>query len=328
MMRVGTMLTLLLCALLLPQAAGAADDYPNRPIRILVPYPPGGSTDTITRPLADQLRAILKQPVVVENKPGAFGILALDELARSKPDGYTLMVGFVNTNAITPVLYASKMQFDYRKAIVPIARLVDHPAFLTATTVNFEPTSVSALVALAKLKPGQVRYGSVGIGSGNHLAAAVFARQAGIDIQHIPNKGGAAMTADLVRGDTHIVASGVVATVAGNIRAGKLRALAVDTARRLDDFPDVPTMAEAGYPPVTSVQWQGLFAPAGTPQPVLEKLHQATQDALATNELKQTYARIVTQINPTTSLADAQRWLDQEMAIWGKIVNDLAIKTE
>jgi tripartite-type tricarboxylate transporter receptor subunit TctC len=325
---IGTALIGTLCVLATAPAAHADDDYPNRPIRILVPYPPGGSTDTIARPLAEHLRQILKQPVVVENKPGAFGLLAIAELARAKPDGYTLMVGFVNTNAITPVLFASKMQVDYRKAVVPIGRLVEHPAFLIATNENFPPQTVQELVTYAKARPGQVRYGSVGVGSGNHLAAAVFAKQAGIELVHIPNKGGAAMTAELVRGDTHLVASGVVATFAGNVRGGKLRPLAVDSARRLENFLEVPTMAEAGFPPVTSVQWQGMFAPAGTPEPILQKVLKATLEALETDALKQTYGKLVTDINPTRTLPEAQNWLDREMEVWGRIVNDLGVKPE
>lgn len=327
MRRIGIALIAMLCALAATTNVRAAEDYPSRPIRLLVPFPPGGATDVIARALAEQYRKILKQTAVVENKPGAFGMIAISELTRAAPDGYTLMVGFVNTNAVTPVLFASKMP-DYRKSVVPIARLVEHPAFLAVTNQDFPPRTLRELVAYAKQRPGEVRYGSVGIGSGNHLAAAAFAKQAGIDMVHVPNKGGAAMAMDLVRGDAHVVAAATAVTFSANVRAGKLRALAVDSPRRLEEFPDVPTMAEAGYPPASSMQWQGLFAPAGTPVPILETLLKATLEALETEEIKQSFAKLTTQINPTRTLPEAQAWLDREMETWGRIVKDLDIKAE
>ena len=244
-------------------AASAQDKYPSKPVKIVVPYAPGGATDITSRLFGEQLRQSLGQQFVVESKPGAFGILAIEEMARSKPDGYTLMVGNVSTNAITPVLFQKKFSIDFEKSVVSVSRLAIYPSFLITTTAqNFEPKTVAELVAHAKKNPGKVRYTSAGVGSFPHFDMEIFSRRAGVEMLHIPNKTGAAgMINDLVVGDAQTAFLNA-ASSASMIKAGKLRPIAVLAEQRLADYPDVPTLAEAGYPGVGTLHWQSMLAPA------------------------------------------------------------------
>src|SRR5262252_9939569 len=186
MKRVGLGLALL-CLVCGAIAASAQDKYPSRPVKIIVPYAPGGATDITSRLFGEQLRQILGQQFVVESKPGAFGILAIEEMARSKPDGYTLMVGNVTTNAITPVLFQKKFSIDFEKSVVSVSRLAIYPSFLVTTTKNFEPKTVAEVVAYAKQNPDKVRYTSAGVGSSPHFDMEIFSKRAGIQMLHIPN---------------------------------------------------------------------------------------------------------------------------------------------
>src|SRR5712691_8495791 len=190
MKRLGVLLLAAVC-LAFAGTAGAQDKYPSKAVKILVPYAPGGATDIISRVVGEQMRQILGQSFVVENKPGAFGILAIEEMARSKPDGYTLMIGNVSTNAITPVLFKKKFAINFEKDVLSVSRLAIYPSFLVTTTAQgFEPKSVAELVAYAKKNPGKVRYTSAGIGSFPHYDVEVFAKRAGVEMLHIPNKAG------------------------------------------------------------------------------------------------------------------------------------------
>ena len=279
------MLAALLCA-----AAGAAfgqtpDKYPSRPVKIVVPYAPGGATDIVARILADQLGKSLGQSFFVENKPGAFGMLAIEEMVHSPADGYTLMIGNVSTNAITPIIYAQKLTFDYMKDVVPITNTVDVPAFLVATTKNFDVSTVPQLVDYAKKNPGQVRYGTVGNGSYPHYDMAYFAKRAGnLDMVAIPNKAGASgVINDMLSGSTQVAFLNLAST-APQVKAGSLRPLALVDHARLPDYPDLPTMQEIGYPGVGTIAWQALFAPAGVPNDVLQKIFDATVAALKSPE--------------------------------------------
>jgi tripartite-type tricarboxylate transporter receptor subunit TctC len=306
--------------------APAQDRYPTKPIRILVPYAPGGATDIVGRVLGEELRATLGQSFVIENKPGAFGILAIEQMAHARPDGYTLMIGNVSTNAITPIIYPGKMSIDYEKDVVPVTRLVDVPAFLLAATKDFAPRTFAELLAYAKANPGKVRYGSVGVGSYPHFDAALFAKRAGLDMVHIPNKAGASgVINDMVSGDTQIAFLNVAST-ASMVKAGQLRPLAVVNDRRLPDYPDVPTMAEVGYAGVGTLAWQGLFAPAGTPKEVLEKLHAAILQAMKTEPVIKAFETQNFHIVPNGSLDEAKGWLAAEIGNWKKISGEVKIE--
>src|SRR5271169_3191090 len=320
----------ILLAALLCAAAGAAfgqapDKYPSRPVKIVVPYAPGGATDIVARILADQLG----QSFFVENKPGAFGMLAIEEMVHSPADGYTLMIGNVSTNAITPIIYAQKLTFDYMKDVVPITNTVDIPAFLVATTKNFDVNTVPQLVDYAKKNPGQVRYGTVGNGSYPHYDMAYFAKRAGdLDMVAIPNKAGASgVINDMLTGSTQTAFLNVAST-APQVKSGSLQPLAVVNHARLPDFPDLPTTQEVGYPGVGNIAWQGLFAPAGTPKDVLQKIFDATVAAMKTPEVVDSFHKQTFNIVPNASLADAKTWLAQQMDTWRKITSEVKIETE
>ena len=260
--------------------AQAQDKFPSKPIKIILAYGPGSATDIITRILCEQLRQILGQSCVVDNKPGAFGILAIEEMARARPDGYTLQVGNVSTNAITPVLFKDKFTINYEKDVVAIARLADLPTFLMATTKDFAPKTVAEFIAYAKAHPGKLKYASPGAGSFPHYDTEILSRRARIEMVAIHIKAGPpGYINDMVKGDIQIALMNV-ATSAPQIRAGTMRALAVMTEARLPDYPDVPTMAEAGYPGVGTMLWAGLFAPAATPPEVQQILQKAVAQAL------------------------------------------------
>jgi tripartite-type tricarboxylate transporter receptor subunit TctC len=305
--------------------ATAQDKYPSKPVKIIVPYAPGGATDITSRLFGEHLKNILGQQFVVESKPGAFGILAIEEMARARPDGYTLEVGNVSTNAITPVLFKSKFQIDFEKNVVPVSRLAIYPSFLVVTTANFDMKSVKELVDHAKKNPGKVRFTSAGVGSFPHFDMEVFARRAGADMVHIPNKSGAAgMINDLVVGDVHTAFLNA-ASGAAMIRAGKLRPIAVLAEKRLADYPDVPTLAEAGYPNVGTLHWQGMLAPAQTPRPVLETLFKGIQEAAKNPQLLETSGKQFVTVKPNDSLEESKTWLNNELETWRKITAEVKI---
>ncbi|HZC55653.1 MAG TPA: tripartite tricarboxylate transporter substrate binding protein [Xanthobacteraceae bacterium] len=329
MKRLGMVLAALLCVTAGAAYGQAGDTYPSKPVKIIVPYAPGGATDIVGRILADQLGKSLGQQFYVENKPGAFGMLAIEEMVRSPADGYTLMIGNVSTNAITPIIYAQKLTFDYMKDVVPVTNTVDIPAFLVATKKNFDVKTVPALVDFAKKNPGQLRYGTVGNGSYPHYDMAYFAKRAGdLDMVAIPNKAGASgVINDMLTGSTQTAFLNVAST-APQVKSGSLQPLAVVNHARLPDFPDLPTMQEVGYPGVGTIAWQGLFAPAGTPKDVLQKIFDATVAAMKTPEVVDSFHKQTFNIVPNASLADAKTWLAQQMDTWRKITSEVKIETE
>jgi tripartite-type tricarboxylate transporter receptor subunit TctC len=329
MKRLAAVALVLACFVALSASGQAAGKYPERPVRILVPYAPGGATDIVARILADQLGKALGQSFYVENKPGAFGIVTAEDMVRSPADGYTLMIGNVSTNTITPIIYPDKIKIDYARDVVPITNTVDIPAFVVATTRNFEVKSLAELIAYAKKNPGQLRYGTVGPGSYPHYDMAYFARRAGdLDMIAVPNKSGAAgVINDLLNGSTQVSFLNVASTLP-QVRAGSLRPLALVDHARLAEFPDVPTMQEAGFPGVGTVSWQALFAPGGTPQPVLQTIFDATVAALHTGAVREAFNRQGFNIVPNASLDDAKAWLAGEMARWRKITSEVKIDIE
>jgi tripartite-type tricarboxylate transporter receptor subunit TctC len=310
-----------------PAAAQAADKYPSKPVRILVPYGPGGATDIVARIVGEHLRELAGQAFYVENKPGGYGMIAIEDMARARPDGYTLMVGNVSTNAITPVLFKSKLKINYERDVIPVMRLVDVPAFLLVTATNFTPRTVPELIDTIKKNPGRVRYGTVGVGSYPDYDMALFAKRAGnLDLTGIPNRAGAAgVVLDMVMGDTQTAFLNVASTSA-MVKAGKLKALAVVNHERLPEFPDVPTMAEVGFPDVGTIAWQAMFAPAGTPREIIEGLQRASIQAMDVPAARKVFADQSFNIVPTKSVEEAKAWLAQEMATWSRITQEVKIE--
>jgi tripartite-type tricarboxylate transporter receptor subunit TctC len=314
-------------------AAGAADapaqaQFPAKPIRIVVPYAPGGFTDVVARLYAEQLRKAFGQAVVVENKPGASGIIAIEEMARAKPDGHTLMVGNISTNGLTPVLNAKKMTIDYGKDVAIVARLADAPAFFLATTTNFPPKTFAEFLQYARQNPGKVRFGSAGTGSYQQVNTAILAKAAGLDLVHIPFKeGGAPLLKDLANGDVQVTFFNITNPV-GMMKAGRVRPLALSAAARLADYPDVPTFAELGFDGVKAAQWVAAFAPSATPAEVIETLHGAFAKAADVAEMQEAFRKGGMVPPPKGTLADAGAWVEQEMAMWKRVVDELGIVVE
>jgi tripartite-type tricarboxylate transporter receptor subunit TctC len=317
----------LLCLAFAAGTACAQDKYPSKPVKIVVPYAPGGATDIVARIMGDQLRQITGQSFVVENKPGANGIVAINEMVNAKPDGYTLMIGNVTTNAITPVLTPAKVP-NYDKNVVPVTVVNDIPEFLVVTTNNFSVKSVPELIEYAKKNPGKLRYGTVGAGSYPHYDMAFFAKKAGdLDMIAIHNKNGASgVINDMITGDTQASFLNVASTAA-QIKAGKLRPLALVNHERLPEFPDIPTMQEIGFPGVGTIAWQGLFAPAGTPKEVLETLFKASVQALASPTVVEAFKKQNFNIVPNKSLDDSKAWLADQIKIWKDITTAVKIET-
>ena len=303
--------------------------YPSGPVKILVPYAPGGATDIVARVLADQLHDMLGQTFVVENKPGAFGIIAIQELAKAKPDGYTLMVGNVSTNGLTPILYASKMSIDYAATIVPITRLADLPAFVIATTNGFPPRTLPDFISYAKAHPDQVKYGTVGVGSFTHFDMLVLEQKAGLPaLVDVPMKGGASeVMTSLATGDVQVAFLNVAST-AGLIAAGRLTPLAVVAHERLPEYPAVPTMAEVGFPGVGTTQWQTLFARAGTPEDVIDLLFKSSVAALKSDKARHVFEPAHINVVPSGSPDEAAAWLREDTENWRKIVAETHIKLD
>jgi tripartite-type tricarboxylate transporter receptor subunit TctC len=303
-----------------------AQQFPTKPVKIVVPYAPGGATDIVARIVGEEMRKTLGQPFVVESKVGANGIVALEEMLKVK-DGYTLMVGNVTTNAITPVVDAKKLRFDYGKEVVAIQRLADIPAVLVITTTNFAPQTVKDLVDLAKKTPGKVRYGTVGAGSYPHYDAAFFAKRAGdLDMNAIHNKAGAAgVINDLVTGDAQFAFLNAASTRA-MVAAGKMKAIAVVNTKRLEMYPEVPLMQEVGFADVGTIAWQGVFAPAATPKPVLEALFKASTAALDAPAAKEAFAKQNFILVPNKSLDESAKWIAGELERWRTIAAQVKLE--
>jgi len=264
-------------ALLCLAAPAAAESYPSHPIRLIVPYTPGGITDIVARLVGQQLGERLGQTVVVDNRPGAGGTLAADLVAKSAPDGYTLLLGVNATQSIAASLYAG-LPFDPVRDFQPITLIASGPLVLMLHPA-VPAHSVRELVALAKAKPASLNYASSGNGGASHLAGALFSQVAGIDIVHVPYKGTAPAVSDLLAGQVQMYFDPVI-TAKPNIDSGRLRALAVTSTKRSAALPDVPTMAEAGLPGVEFTTWLGFLAAAHTPPDIVAMLHDATVAAL------------------------------------------------
>ena len=324
---------LALSAMVLAGAAGAAvlpaaaqENYPTKPVRIIVPYAPGGATDITARLIGEQLREQFGQTFIVENKPGAFGIVAIEEMARAKPDGYTLMLGNPSTNVITPIVHAKRMSIDYEKMVTAVADLVDVPSFFLVTTKNFAPKTMAEFIAYAKAHPGELKYGSAGVGSFPHYSMEIFNKKAGIKVEHVPNSGGgAAYLKDIMIGDLQF--GTMNAATAGPVMKGdRVRALAVTSNERLADYPDIPTYKELGHARPGDGFWQAMFAPAATPQPILEKLHAAVLKAMQNPDfIAATDKNRMTRV-PHATLAEEQAWLKKEFKEWREVVAQVPIE--
>ncbi len=304
-------------------AAAPAQSFPAKPIRLVVTYPPGGGADLMARLVAPKMGEALGQTVVVENKPGASGQIGASEVARAAPDGYTLMLD-ASSFAVNPSLYA-RLPYDPAKAFAPLAVLALYPNMLVVTP-SFPPKDVKELVALAKAKPGSVAFASSGNGSAQHLAGELFKQRAGVDMQHIPYKGGGPAMNDVIGGQVPVFFANVASGLA-HVKGGKLRALAVTGAKRASSLPDTPTMAEAGIPGYEVYEWNAIFAPSGTPAPVLEKLAAAIARAMQSPEIRERVATLGGEI-AGYGPKDAEKFIRDQTELWGKVVKAGNIKVD
>ena len=273
---------LLAIALAVPLWAGA-EAYPSKPIRFVVPYPPGGPLDTVARLVGQRVSESVKQPVLVENKPGAGGNIGADQVAKAAPDGYTLLMGAVATHAINPALY-SGIPYDAQKDFIPVTQIASTPNVLVVNP-SLPVHTVQEFIAYAKAHPGELNFGSGSTGSAGHLAGELFKSMAGVQMTHVPYKGAAPAMTDLIGGRLQLMFDNLASSLV-QIKAGKVRALAVTTAKRTELAPELPTIAESGLSGFDINTWFGLFVPAGTPPAIVERLHGEFVKALEAPEVR------------------------------------------
>jgi tripartite-type tricarboxylate transporter receptor subunit TctC len=307
--------------------AQSADSYPSKPVKIIVPYAPGGATDVIARIVGARLTESLGQSFIVENRPGATGNLALELVAKAPADGYTLFVGNVSTNTINENTFASTLKMKPSRDLVGIAKLVELPHILAASTA-FPVSTVQELVAEAKKNPGKINYGSAGIGSYPHLDMEKFSKAAGIQLTHVPYKDGAAkMVPSLLGNETQVAFINLGSTL-GHVKAGRMKALATAAPRRLAELPDVPTLTELGYAGIGTNAWQGMFAPAATPKPIVDKIYKAVAAVLTKPEMKESLAKQMMSVELSGSPQEFDELVRKETLGWGEFLRQAKIKIE
>jgi tripartite-type tricarboxylate transporter receptor subunit TctC len=304
-------------------ASGAhAQEYPTRPITIVVPYTPGGSTEILARLVGQRLESRLGKPVMIENKPGAGTVIGANAVAKAAPDGYTLLMATPTPMAINVTVYKS-LPYDPARSFVPLVMLGQSP-FLLIVNPSLPVYSVRDLIAFAKQNPGRLSYGSGGPGAPHHLYAELLKSMAGIEMTHVPYKGSLPALNDVVAGHIQLMFCDIP-PAAGMIEAGKVRPLGVSTGTRVAAFPDIPTIAEAGVPGFAVAGWFMLAAPAGTPAPVIEKLHGELKSILAASEMKDQLIKLNLIAMNTPSLADMQTFVKSEIVRWAEIVQRAGI---
>jgi tripartite-type tricarboxylate transporter receptor subunit TctC len=298
--------------------------YPSKPIRWVVPYTGGGITDVVTRVVTQKMASALGQPIIVDNRPGANSILGSDLVAKAAPDGYTMLT-VIAGYAANVTLYQGKLPFDPAKNLVPVSLAGIAPLILTANA-SFPATDVRELIAYAKANPGKVNFGSSGIGAAAHLTTELLKQTAGIDMVHVPYKGTApALTAEMAN-DIQILVD-VPSTLMPHVRGGKIKALAMFSKERIQGAPEVPTMAEAGGPPLESSTWVLFMAPGGTVKPIIDRLAAETAKAINESDIKTRFNDIgIIAVGNTPS--QAQQFLDAEVAKWAKVITAAGVKAE
>jgi tripartite-type tricarboxylate transporter receptor subunit TctC len=316
-------LACLACAWLAANAL-AQTNYPTRPIRLIVPFPPAGATDILSREVMQRLSQRLGQQIIVENHPGASGTIGCEIVARAAPDGYTLLMATTSTHSIEPLL-ASKLPYDPVKDFAPVS-LVATSANVLVVPVTLPANSAKELIALARAKPGTLNFGSSGTGSIVHLTGEMFRSRAGVDIVHVPYKGTQLVVPDLVNGQISIMFDNIVSAMP-NLKSGRVKAIGISSLQRSPLLPEVPPIAESGLPGFEATAWFGVYAPAATPKDIVAKVSRELAAALRTPESRQRMA--VLGAEPVGSTPeDMSRIVEAETAKWARVVRDAGIKID
>jgi len=313
-------------ALLLSQTAARAEEgWPQkRAVTMIVPFAPGGASDFVARIIGPPLSSELKQTVVVDNRGGASGNIGLDAAAHAAPDGYTIFLGNVGTTAINPSVFAGQLKVNPQVDFVAVSRVVDVADVLVVNS-QVPVSNVKELVDYAKARKGQLNFGSPGAGSQNRLETEMFMKLAGIDLLHVPYKGGAGpAVTDLIGGQTQVMFTTLPSAIQF-VKAGRLKALGVTLARRVADLPDVPTMSEAGYPSMVTASWQGIFVPKGTPAAIVSRLYTAVQKVMALEEVQKRLAAGGAVVSTSKSPEEFGAYLKAETDRWGTLVKERQI---
>jgi tripartite-type tricarboxylate transporter receptor subunit TctC len=299
-----------------------AEDYPSRPVTIIVPYTPGGSTEILTRMVAHELEQRLGKSVIVENKPGAGTVIGTTMVVKSDPDGYTLLMSTPTPMAINVTVY-KHLPYDPATDLIPLAMVASAP-FMLIVNPDLPVHSVKELIAYAKANPGKLSYGSGGVGSPHHLYAELLKSMTGIAMTHVPYKGSLPALNDVVAGHIQLMFCDIP-PAAGMIGAGKVRVLGVSTEKRVPSYPDIPTVAESGVPGYAVAGWFMLVAPAKTPRPIVDKLHEELKTVIASAAIQDQINKLSLVPLATPSVADMQAFVKTEIARWGKIVQQAGI---
>src|SRR5258706_5897780 len=315
---------LLAVVLVLISINSNAQNWPSKPIRWIVPYTGGGITDVVTRVVTQKMQAALGQPIVVDNKPGANSIIGADLVAKSAPDGYNI-VTVIAAHAANATLYQGKLPFDPVKSFIPFSLAAIAPLILTVNN-NFPAKDVRELIAYAKANPGKVNFGSSGIGAAAHLTTELLKQTAGIDMVHVPFKGTAPALLAVQANDIQMLVD-VPSTLMPHVRGGKIKALAMFSGKRVAGALEVPTMAEAGGPPLESSTWVMFLAPAGTPRPIIDRLSQEAHNAVNDAEIKKRFSDIG--IEPVGGTPEqTSKFLADEIAKWANVITVAGVKAE
>jgi tripartite-type tricarboxylate transporter receptor subunit TctC len=313
-----------LCALLAGAAHANAQSYPSRPVRWIVPFAPSGPTDLMSRAVAEKISQRLGQPFVVDNRPGAGGNIGAEVVAKSAPDGYTLMIGHVGTHAINATLYP-KLAFDPVRDFTPITLIATLPLALVVHP-SVPAKDVKELIAYAKAKPGQLNFASAGNGGPTHLTGELLKTSAGIDIVHIPFKGNAAALTDLIAGRVHMMFSNMLTSMP-HVRAGKLRAIGISSAKRTPQAPELPTVAESGLAGFSAVPWYGVLGPAALPKAITSKLNAEISRAIALPDMHERFVAQGIDLQSSTPEQFAAL-IKSELSKWRKVVRDAGAKVD
>ena len=308
-----------------PGLGWAQDAYPSKPVRLIVPFPPGGPTDMMGRAAAKALGGQLGQSFVVENRAGAGGNIGTDAVAKAAPDGYLIALAAISSLAIGPHMY-SKFPFSVEKDLAPISLVGTTPCAIVANP-NAPFSDLKGLIAYAKANPGKLSYATSGVGTSNHLAAEQLQSVAGIQLTHVPYKGSSQIVPDLISGVVPMSMESSLVTTLQHVKAGKLKAIAVTSAQRAPAWPDVPTVAESGYPGFAVESWFGLVAPAATPAAVIQRLHGAWAAGAATAEARSSFDTIPANLRVTTPTEFAA-FIHAENQRWGELIRKLGIKAD